>query len=314
MPIAARLAADGPRQYRRLNVYAGQVQRQLAMPLKRAARHHTLAGNSHHAMELVLYPLKEPQLRLSELARHWQRFIAGSPTVEEVRDRLLTGFWGGELILHGTQDQAPLARAAVLELLESTVNRPAEHADGIEAAVATRTVFWRDDEQAELGPVARYLPDGGAEVDVNHRLQLPARGLVAAEDLLEPIFAQLATIPLRDLPANLQIGLRSLLVTKGDFALFCDLNAYARPPFWFGPHERARGAKRRRGDLTRFIAWFAKQVRGPRRYSKDDYFEVAKRQFPTLSLESFREEWRRSAPAAWQKRGRKSGLQRPSID
>ena len=249
-----------------------------------------------------MYPLKEPQLRLSELARQWQRFIAGSPTTEEVCDRLMAGFWGGELILRGAEDQAPLARAAVLELLESTVNRPAEQAAGIEAAVGTRIAFWRDDEQAELGPVVKYLPDGGAEVDVNHRLQLPAQGAAAAEDLLEPIFAHLAKIPLRDLPANLQIGLHNLLVAKSDFALFCDLNTYARPPFWFGPSERKPGAKRRLGDLTGFIAWFADQVSGPQRYSKDDYFEVAKRQFPSLSLESFRQEWRRSALAAWQKR------------
>lgn len=249
-----------------------------------------------------MYPLKHKQLPFADVVHHWRRFVEGSPA-NDLSDHLLAAFWRGELILRGGDGRAPLSREAALGALRDMV----VGAQGI-APTPLALAFWAENEEGELGPQVRQLPNGGLEVDPRTRVRLPAGPHDRSEEVLEAAFATLAGVRLKQLPSEFQVAIDAQQVLKDDFARFCDLRRLKRPEFWFGPTERKAQPTRMNHDIVGFIRWFAREVQGPQRYAKNDYMILAKRSFTTLSDNRFIQEWARIAPKAWQKPGRRKGL------
>lgn len=241
-----------------------------------------------------MYPLPDPTLTLSDIAQYWARELPGPPPAEEIRDRLVAALWRGELVVEIGAAEKGL-HTDRRDLLLSVVSRHDDH-PGL--------LFLRPDTEAD--PAIVELPDGGALVDLRHRISWPVAYEAPHSMARLAAFEALASASLDDYASDVAPILSGQTVTRDAFAQFCEEHGYPLPKFWFAKSQAPSSA----GAERRCRRWFEGQVaKGSQPRSKADMQAEAQRLFRGLSRNGFVRIWDALAPVAWRRSGRPKARQ-----
>jgi hypothetical protein len=236
-----------------------------------------------------MYPLSETALTLTDVARLWARELPGSPPAIEIGDRLLAAFWRGDLAVASHDDSgAPQSdrRDQLLEIISRGGSHPS-------------LLVLRPGEPVE--PEIVDLPDGGAIVDLRHRIAWPPVDGPSRSIARLAAFEALAAASLDDYSADVAPLLAGQTVTRDAFAQFCEEHGYPLPKFWFASSQAPSSAAAERQCRR----WFERQVAsGEQPSSKAAMQADAQRLFPGLSRNGFVRIWDAQAPDAWRRSGR----------
>jgi hypothetical protein len=234
-----------------------------------------------------MYPLSDPALYLSDIARHWSR-EPSSMSETEILDRLLTAFWLGDLVAAVGATPALEPRAEQLKLLRLAA-RFDDH-PGL--------LFIPEGEDAP--DVLIDLPGGGSLADPRTRVVWPP--LVANDHvtLTDEAFEQLAHVPLAAYAPDVRPALELLCVERVEFHRFCQQRGYPLPSFWRQKSGRLSPAAAK----ARCEYWLRALARGGSTpSSKPAMRKTALKQFPGLSERAFDRIWAKDAPLKWRKPG-----------
>ena len=237
-----------------------------------------------------MYPLHDNHIRLGELANHWSRDMPQHPAEDEIRTLLVTAYWRGELQIRTADDLNLFKRSELIKIIEDH-ERPKGDAAKILIGAA----------EDELPPKLTNDTDGSISIDLRPRLILPENHPRPAS-VVERAVETMSNVNWEDYPKTLQAGLACCMVSKDDFAEFCDARGYDRPNFWFKRTANSTqiSSARARSDARK---WLREQTRRPKKGKKDDYFNKAKVKFPGLSRRSFDDLWAELVPPDWGKPG-----------
>lgn len=174
-----------------------------------------------------MLPLREPLLRLAQIADHWARELIQIRTQADIHAELLSAFWLGSLQVVVKEGGKPYDRENLLRV--------------INLARGEHPGFVLVENVASIPPAVQDQPDGGALVDLTTYIVLPADETSWTDSIIAAAYQQFAKVPFEEFGPLVLPALYALSATKDALGEFCDQCGYDRPRFWFGPiRKRAK--------------------------------------------------------------------------
>ena len=234
-----------------------------------------------------MYPLTKAELRLNDIAAHWQRDLSQRPPLGEIVDELIGAMWRGELRINIpiAEEEGLETRRFLLRLLRRSGGHP-------------RLILV--DDETEIPQLVTTGEDGMLHVRVAEVVIWHADPAQQTDLMFEAACATLATARLTDYGPMGQGVLPFLLVTRDAFGAYCELTQRPLPGFWFT--RRLPGSSM--GAKTICKQWLRREVKaGKKRQSKPAYLAEAQSLAPGLAERAFDIIWRATVPAEWKKAG-----------
>lgn len=237
-----------------------------------------------------MYPLRDDHIPLGDLASHWCRDLPQHPTENEIRTLLVKAYWRGELQIRTRADLKLLKRSDVIKIIEDN-ERPKGDAADILIGIS----------EDELPPKQTDDTNGSISIDLRPRLILSEHHPWPA-NVIDRAVETMSKVNWEDYPPAIQAGTACCMVSKEDFAEFCDASSYDRPRFWF---KQTANPTQISSALIKINTrkWLREQTRHPKKGKKDDYFNKASVKFPGLSRKSFDGLWAKSVSTDWRNPG-----------
>lgn len=228
------------------------------------------------------------RLSVSVLVTEWHKSRSDNRQPDDLLLCVLEAFWTGELELYAPNSDQSTSRQMFLIGLR-------------EISPGSGIAFY----ESSAPYLLTELDSGEFIVELGTQIVLPAKIEHWKPEILSRACATLATAPIRHYPVDFLIPFKIHEVDREEFGALCDKRGWEKPSFWFSPGERKRFVS---GE-TQCRAWLATEASGPKRKSKQKYFEEAKRRF-RVSRRKFDQIWDATVPLGWKWRGRPKKTER----
>jgi hypothetical protein len=240
-------------------------------------------------------PLSYPWLYLLPVADHWSRSDPEQGSQDDILDALIKSYWRGEIEIdtRAISSDGDHGRRLLLRMLRFIT--PPEH---------KHLIFFEGDDEPEPDLISVYVRNDEIMLDINARVKLPEDPADWTEDDLNKACHEMASLRIKYYPPAALPILQLAKIHRDQVAVFCDVNGWPRPSFWFAAAQPSSPVATKTADLVQCRRWLREQARRLARPRKAELLAEAKRRFPSLSQRAFQQLWRELAPEAWHKAGR----------
>jgi len=200
-----------------------------------------------------LYPLRDSELTVGDLAKHWQLTLPGRPELGMVITGLIQAIWTGELSarFHKTSENDIRLRLLNIHSI------PHCHPGLIFVEAPT-----------ECPAVAVEQSDGGAIVSIQTCIIWPQDPEAQDAATFLKACKAMQAVSFDDVSPDVQPLLLTLNIGRCDFVAFCARRGYEPPAFW----DSRKEAKSFVGAKNAFRKFLLEAVKSHKDKSKDQYW------------------------------------------